>query len=225
MVVVLPRERVAVTAAPGAGSTSLRAWALARPHAVAVPARDVRRKDGTTVVDAKHATVGDLARHGLWGPEHVATVDRVVTTTRDPFEHWHAEWFRSRTRWSRELDDPSSWVVRVPGVADRVRRAVALGFDAWLAAELGPAASAGRTMHLNAGHVGEADVVLRLERLAEDVRRHLGIADGPGHHNATAQRGPAREAYTARGRALVEAVHAPDLARFGYCFAAPTRAS
>lgn len=203
MVVVLAREGVVVTAAPGTGSTALLAWARGRPGARSVPSRPVAG------LDAKHATVAGVRAAGLAVPDSLP----IVTATRDPFAWWAAEWTRSRTRWSRELDDPDSWVVRTPGMAERVRQATTSSFGTWLAGQLGGRYAAGETGHLNAGHIAEADVVLRRERLERDLRALVADARIP-RTNVTGRDG--RPTWDADSVALVAAVHRPDLVRFGY---------
>lgn len=222
MPVDCPPLGVCVTAAPGTGSTSLLAWAEALPGARHLLADDVLRPDGTVEVDAKHATVTQVVAAGLvgWTPQ-----DRViVASTRNPFDHWHAEWFRTRTRWAQDAADPTSWVHRVEGMADRIRAACRLIFPAWLEEEVGARADASERWHLNPGHIAEADVVLRMEHLAADVAVLLARVGAHGqappvpHQNRTEGRDPYQTAYTDRARAIVAQVNGPDLARFGYEF-------
>jgi hypothetical protein len=214
MPVDCPELGVVVTAAPGTGSTSLLAWALALPGARPLLDADVRRPDGSVAVDAKHATVDQLVAAGRWDPQP----RRIITSTRNPFDHWHAEWFRTRTRWARDAADPGSWVHRVEGMSTRIELAGRLGFADWVEAEIGARADAGERWHLNRGHVAEADVVLRMEHLDADLAA-AGLHDvGPAipHENRTDGRGDPRADYTPRARQIVAAVHAPDLDRFGY---------
>lgn len=217
MVLLLPRERLVVTAAPGTGSTSLLGYLAARHGCRAVPETDVV-VDGCVVVDAKHAPLADVVAAGLLDRRDLVGV-RVVTSTRNPYDFWAAEWHRTRTRWRDLLATPDSWVHRQTGMQARIDQAVALEFDDWLELALGDHHRAGRTMHLNAGHVAEADVVVRMEHLDDDLaplldRRRTAVP----HVNATPGRLPYRELYGSAARDLVTAVHAPDLERFGYRF-------
>jgi hypothetical protein len=208
-----------VTAAPGTGSTSLLAHFHSYPSVRSVPEQD-RVCDGVVVVDAKHATVKQLAAAGILSPTEVAG-KRIVTTTRNPFDFWVAEWHRTRTRWLAELRRPESWVYRQEGMIGRIVDAVELDFDRWLEVALGAAARAGRTMHLNAGHVAEADVVVRMERMDDEVAALTGtspVGRAVPHVNVTIRDRPYWQWYSAASRALVEQVHAPDLVRFGYRF-------
>ena len=221
MPLLLPSLSTVVTAAPGTGSTSLLE-ACARDDDV------VDLLEGVDCVavglDAKHATLAGIARSGACR-EVRATLGsppaHVVTTTRDPFDFYVAEWHRTRTRWALELDDPSSWVHRVEGMHERIDRALGSDFDPWLRDELAGGPDDG-SRRLNPGHVDEATIVLRIEHVDDDLRRlHPRLAERIGpipHVNRTERDGSSRERYTPWGRAAVERAHAADLARFGYRF-------
>ena len=215
MPVVVDALDLIVTAAPGTGSTSLRAWALSLPGARSVPERGSTTGSGTDDLDPKHATVADLRRAGIDPGPHLT-----VTSTRNPFDYHHAEWFRLRHRFAEELDDPSSWVHRVPGMVRRTQAARRLSFDDWLHQELQADQRAGVTRHLNPGHVAEADRVVRMEHLEDDLRRAglLGATGVVEHRNASTGRPDYRSDYSPSGRSLVADVHRPDLERFGYAF-------
>ena len=197
-----------VTAAPGTASTALREALLARRDVTEVPdSADVR----TAGVDVKHGTVRQLVEAGLLPADHGL---RVVTTTRNPFDFYVAEHERTRTRWVHELRDPTSWVHATPGAVDRIVDAVTLDFDAWLARVIDTPAP----RRINAGHVSEADVVLRMEHLESDLRDLLGLEVSVPATNVTDRDRAWWRSYDARSRRLVETTHAEDLARFGYVF-------
>lgn len=154
-----------VTAAPGTASTALREAFLARPGVNEIPSGGAVRAGG---VDVKHATAAELVRAGFLPAGHGL---RIVTTTRNPFDFYVAEYERTRRRWVHELRDPDSWVHATPGAVGRIVDAVTLEFTDWLAlvlAEPGP-------RRINRGHVDEADVVLRMEHLEADLRELLGL--------------------------------------------------
>lgn len=202
-----------LTAAPGTGSTALRDAFLTRPSVREVPAGEaearVAREAG---VDAKHGTVTGLVGCGLLPADHGL---RVVSTTRNPFDFYVAEHERTRTRWVLELRDPGSWVHTTPGVLDGIVAAVTLDFPDWLVRAVGDPAGMRR---INRGHVEEADVVLRMEHLEDDVRRLLGLDLAVPATNVTERERAYWRAYTVEGRRLVERTHAADLDRFGYVF-------
>lgn len=197
-----------VTAAPGTASTALREALLARPTVTEVPAGSAVRAAG---IDVKHATAGELVRAGFLAPDHGL---RIVTTTRNPFDFYVAEYERTRRRWVHELRDPDSWVHSTPGAVDRIVDAVTLEFNEWLARVIaGPG-----PRRINRGHVEEADVVLRMEHLESDLRELLGLEVTVAATNVTDRERAYWRAYDVTRRELVEAAHADDLVRFAYSF-------
>lgn len=210
----LPDRCVVVTAAPGTGSTSLIEAVDRLDGAQVIPQGDVV-VDAVTVVDQKHATIAELVAAGLFEPPPGT---RIVTTVRNPFDFWPSEWERTRHRWVRELRDRESWVYRQQGMVERIVDAVELDFPTWVVRALDDDLRAGRSHHLNDGHVREADVVLRMEHLAQDLTGVLGIDLVVGHVNRTDDRRPYWQYYDRPARDAVEAVHGPTLERFGYRF-------
>ena len=200
--------RLLVTAAPGTASTALREALLERPTVTEVPAGNAIRAAG---IDVKHATAGELVQAGFLAPDHGL---RIVTTTRNPFDFYVAEYERNRRRWVHELRHPDSWVHATPGAVGRIVDAVTLEFNEWLArvvAEPGP-------RRINRGHVDEADVVLRMEHLESDLRDLLGLEVAVAATNVTDRERAYWRAYDVAGRELVEIAHADDLAQFAYAF-------
>ena len=197
------------TAAPGTGSTALIAALRAHRDVVAVPPADAVRVAG---VDAKHGTATQLVAAGLLDADHGL---RVVTTTRNPFDFYVAEYERNRTRWVQDLRDPASWVHHTPGALDSVVDAITLDFATWVTRAVGEPAQPRR---LNAGHVLEADVVLRMEHLEQDLRDLLDLDLQVPPTNVTDRDRAYWRAYDVRTRALVGAAHAEDLERFAYRF-------
>ena len=172
---------------------------------------------GSLIVDAKHATIAQLIEANIVAADEVAW-SRIVTTTRNPFDFWSAEWHRTRTRWLAQLRDPASWVHTQVGMIDRIVDAVEQDFDTWLLHAIGHLDDTGRTMHLNGGHVTEADVVLRMEHMNHDLGQLLGVEVDVPRVNVTRDDRPYWQLYSAASRRIVERVHAPDLQRFGYRF-------
>ena len=201
---------IIVTAAPGTGSTSLIEAFRAGRGAVAVPEVGAAPPG----VDAKHGTVSALVAAGLLPPDHGW---RIVTTTRNPFDFYVAEWQRTRTRWVQELADRRSWVHTQPGAIERIIDAVTLDFEPWLhkALDVAPG-GVPAARRINRSHVEEADVVLRMELLEADLRALLGIDLAVPQTNVTERDRAYWRLYSSTARRLVEQAHAADLERFDY---------
>jgi hypothetical protein len=198
-----------VTAAPGTGSTALLAALVDQRGVEQVPDAERARAAG---VDAKHGTVRQLVAAGLLDDDPDL---RVVTTTRNPFDFYVAEYERTRTRWVQELRKPNSWLHHTPGAMDQLVDAVTLEFDDWLRMAVG---DADRPQRINPGHVAEAHVVLRMETLEDDLRDLVGLDLAVPATNVTERDRAYWRHYSVAGRALVERAHAEDLERFGYRF-------
>lgn len=204
---------IIVTAAPGTGSTSLIASLIAGRDVTPVPPQGAADAGG---VDAKHGTVSQLVAAGLLPATHGL---RIVTTTRNPFDHYVAEWQRTRTRWVAELRDRRSWVHTQPGAIDRIVDAVTLDFEPWLrkALDVADGARPG-ARRINPNHVAEADVVLRMESLGADLSDLVGLDLDLVRVNVTERDRAYWRHYSWAARALVEEAHAADLACFRYAF-------
>ncbi|WP_420452879.1 hypothetical protein [Ilumatobacter sp.] len=207
-----------VTAAPGTGSTSLVSACSGAPGACDLLDGVELGDDG---IDRKHATMAQVSA--------VAAVaarprpDVVVTTTRNPFDFYVAEWHRTRTRWAAEVGDEGSWVNTLAGMRERIAIAVELDFDSWLRHELADDLSRpGARRRLNRGHVTEATVVVRMERMDDDLRRlhpELSQRIGPVPHvNRTQRDRPYWRHYSPWGHDAVARLHAEDIARYDYRF-------
>ncbi|GAA5143687.1 hypothetical protein GCM10023340_09650 [Nocardioides marinquilinus] len=207
---VLDRDAdIVVTAAPGTGSTALLAALVEQRHVVQVPDPERARAAG---VDAKHGTVTQLVAAGLLDDDPDL---RVVTTTRNPFDFYVAEYERTRTRWVHELREPDSWLHHTPGALDQLVDAVTLDFDQWLTVAVG---DPDRPRRINPGHVTEAHVVLRMEAMEDDLRDLVGLDLAVAPTNVTDRDRAYWRRYSVAGRRLVERAHAEDLERFGYRF-------
>ena len=114
-----------------------------------------------------------------------------------------------------ELRCPDSWVHDVPGAVDRIVDAVTLDFDEWLARAIGDPV---RPRRINRGHVAEADIVLRMERLEADVDELLGLELAVPPTNVTDRERAYWRSYSVASRRMVATAHAEDLERFGYTF-------
>lgn len=205
---------IVVTAAPGTGSTALIDAFTSRREVTQVPSLEGgHRVEG---VDAKHGTVAELVAAGLLPAGHGL---RIVTTTRNPFDFYVAEWERTRTRWVLELRDPDSWVHSQPGAVDRIVDAVTLEFEPWLRKALDVVADPpdGRR-RLNPSHVEEADVILRMEAMEADLADQVGLALPVPPTNVTERDRAYWRHYSPAARRLVADAHAADLDRFAYAF-------
>lgn len=154
----------------------------------------------------KHSTLRDIV--GLVSDAEIETA-RVFTLVRNPWDrivsyyHWLAV---------QSFDHPA------------VRLAKNLDFSDFLNH---PQTVEGLRANPYASYVTRrdgqehCDLYLRLEHIEEDLPRLESLLDlklGQMPHENRSERGEYREAYSPADRALVEAIAAEDIARFGYSF-------
>ncbi|MEO0835370.1 MAG: hypothetical protein AAFY16_05125, partial [Cyanobacteria bacterium J06642_3] len=100
--------------APGTGSSALYQYFIDNFDVKRVPDSDenIVSEDGSVVIRAKHSTFEELKKNNLLSPEQCKYLK--ITGTRNPYDYFYAEWYRSRTRFSQLLADENSWIYHTP---------------------------------------------------------------------------------------------------------------
>ncbi len=228
---------------PGTGS-SVTANALRKgTGGVWFPEKSVIDIDGNELANWKHASVPELLQLGLLSKRHLRNLFTFVTV-RNPYDFWPSEWLRFQ-RWSKFLGEPDHWINRDLNMQKKVRDALELGFDDFLANELNrpyyryhnrlrralgrsvwglqPWRTMGALRHLHIEYILFADHVLRFESLQEDLDACLdsrGIPRVPlWRGNVTENRDrDFRTYYSDASRQLVYRTFKDDFKTFGYTF-------
>lgn len=205
--------------APRTASTATAKVLVEDGGGVWIPPDDIEI-DGEIVVQRKHTTAQQLVDHGLLSAGQLGRLF-VFTTVRNPYDSLVSLWTKKRTSYQPLLDDPDSWVNRIPGFREDMIFVRDHSFSEWIEWDLGDCPP--RSMY--AEFADHADAVMRFERLSSDfprVTRRIGLRrlrELPVW-NPTEARGSAdhRDYYTPNARRIVTRVYRPDLERFGYRF-------
>jgi hypothetical protein len=223
--------------APHTGCTAVGTLLNERFGAMYLPEQDIPATDGRPAIPRKHTTLPQLREAGLIEqafPDPDARSRLVIASTiRNPFDMNVSAWYR----WYRKLDPEhplhnpefESRAGGDGGVPPSELPAARADFERWLVHRYQPSLSQrlrGRFRRVQAFRWTEgSDVVLRHERLQEDLDALLTRLGVEGHHeiptvNVTRKRDrrPYQEWYTPRSRRIVEGAFADDLAEFGYRF-------
>jgi hypothetical protein len=178
------------------------------------------------VVRAKHVTVAGLLERRLISRTELDSL-LVFSTVRNPWDLQVSRYVKMRTDWSDRPQDPARF--RDP-IATRVRAALDLPFPAWVEEVLVRPSLRRRVAGWVRGrrpdpdaHLRGADVMLRFERLQQDLDRVLervGVEPVPiPWINVTPGRDPDyRTYYDRRSRDLVARAYRERIERFGYRF-------
>lgn len=199
-----------------------------------LPDEDVTADDGTTVLlDAKHAPVKDLRRHGLLS-RHDTQRLFTFSAVRNPFDSMASLYVKQQQTYQPLLDDPGSWIHRRPHYVRAMTYAAEHTFGEWFRHVLRPrnrrqqlyARLRGQyyPRHLYRAHIAGMDLVMRHESLQEDFNRvldrlRLERATIP-RVNVTKERSTGyQDFYDGPTQQLAEHIFAPDMQKFGYTFA------
>ena len=189
-----------------------------------VPEADILDENGKIVVQRKHTTPRQLREHGLVPPEVFEGFFKFVTV-RNPYDSIVSAWAKKVKDYAHLLDRPDSWVNKIPGYADGLRRAAGLTFAEWVQEEYAGHIEAGRKARMNGGFIDEVDHILRYETLAGDFAAITGRLGLPADFelpqvNVTKGRDSAdyRRYYDDAARAVVATVFRDEIARLGYDF-------
>lgn len=206
-----------------------------------LPADDVLDASGKYLVQTKHSTLKQLLDFNI-----ITETERQQLTTftavRNPFDSLVSLYFKMHKGYQNELDDPNSWVYKVPGYAEDLKLIRNMTFDQWMnrfypdlpfhlknrtlsQARSLVKAFLGRRNPVEDSFVEGVDFVMKFETLQQDFERVLrsaGVSNPPviPKVNTTSAREEKdyRALYTPKTRRKVEVYKEGVLREFGYEF-------
>lgn len=191
---------------------------------VFVPEADILDDKGKIVVQRKHTTPRQLREHGLVEPAVLEAFFKFVTV-RNPYDSIVSAWAKKVKDYAHLLDKPDSWVNKLPGYADGLRRAAGLSFSDWVREEYAEHLDKRRKGRMNGNFIEEVDHILRYETLAQDFAAITGRLGLPADFvlpqiNVTKGRETAdyRDYYDDDARAVIATVFGDEIERLGYDF-------
>jgi hypothetical protein len=213
--------------APGTGSSSLYQYFIDNFQVERLPDSDenIMSEDGKIVVKSKHSTFKELKEHNLLNSDRLEYLR--ITGTRNPYDYFYAEWYRSRTRFSKLLSDESSWIYRTPKGRKRIAEivdSIILDFPDWLEKRLDTKYKSGQTAVLHPQYIHQADAFIRMENMNEDIHNilleHCQLdkkIDVP-KKNVTNRDRCYWQHYNLSARNIVSTIFKPYLNKFDYSF-------
>jgi|GEM_PF-2637799 len=227
MALVCDELRFIYFLAPGTGSSSLYQYFLDNFDIKRIPDSDnnITLEDGKKVVKSKHSTFAELRDNNLLNSEQLQYLK--ITGTRNPYDYFYAEWYRSRTRFSKLLADESSWIYHTPNGKQRIAEivdAIILDFPEWLEKRLKTRYNSKQKTMLHPQYVHHADAFIRMENMNEDIHNilleHCGVDRkiDVGKKNVTSRDRCYWQHYSLPARKMVQAVFRPYINKFDYSF-------
>ena len=213
--------------APGTGSSSLYQYFLDNFEVKRIPDSEdnIVLEDSKKVIQSKHSTFQELKEHNFLTEEQCNYLK--ITGTRNPFDYFYAEWYRSRTRFSRNLGDESSWIYHTPNGKKRIQEivdSIILDFPDWLEKRLKQKYDKKQRAMLHPKYVNHADAFIKMENMNQDIHdillEHCGIDKEINVYkkNVTKRDRCYWQHYSWPARQMVQSVFRPYLNKFDYSF-------
>ena len=213
--------------APGTGSSAIYKYFMDNFNVKRIPDSDknIASEDGKTIIQSKHSTFQELKEHNLLDSEQLSYLK--ITGTRNPYDYFYAEWYRSRTRFSRNLADESSWIYNTPKGKQRIGEIIdslLLEFPDWLEKRLQAKYDSKQKAMLHPQYVNHADAFIRMENMNQDIHdillKHCGIDKkvDVNKTNVTPRDRCYWQHYSWSARNIVQTVFRPYINKFNYSF-------
>ena len=209
--------------APATGCTALGEALIQNLGGEWLPRENIHDERGFIEVDSKHATLDELIEHGCLDRDEAARLT-VFTTVRNPYDAMVSYYFKKRA-YRDLIDDPESFVHRIPGWIDEIAACQAMSFSRWVNRKhLRQAIKYARKRRkgsLFRQFTKDADVVLRHETLQADfdnLLRSVGIARSITIPTigVTKEKLGYQRYYTPLSRFTVKHLFGADFADYGY---------
>jgi hypothetical protein len=241
MAIICREHRLLFLMAPRTGCTAVGSVLIEKLGGEWLPAEDILDDKGQFRIQKKHSTLDQLLAFNIITREERAQLTP-FTTVRNPFDSLVSLYFKLHKGYQSELDDPDSWVYKVPGYAEGLKLTRELSFDQWVnraypdlpfyfenrlvnVARRSIKKLVGRESSVEDTFLHGVDLVMKFENLQEDFTRVLkkaGIDNPPviPKINVTGSRSEKdyRSLYTPKTRRKVEVYSEGVLREFGYKF-------
>lgn len=241
MAIICREHRLLFLMAPRTGCTAVGSVLLKELGGEWIPAEDILDGNGQFLVQKKHSTLKQLLEFKLISRQECEELT-TFTAVRNPFDSLVSLYFKMHRGYQDELNDPDSWVYKVPGYADGLKATRELTFDQWLnrgfpdlpfylenravnAVRRSLKSLLGRESPAEDPFLQGVDFVMKFENLQADFTRVLKSAGVPNppvipRINVTGARSEKdyRALYTPKTRRKVEVYKEGVLRKFGYTF-------
>ena len=191
-----------------------------------IPKEDIFNEQGFFKVQSKHSTLSDLLGNDLLAAEEAKSLLK-FTTVRNPFDSLVSLYQKRRSKYQPLIDDPNSWIYKVPNYVEDMEYCQTHSFNAWIMKHYLRSSVKrliGGAPSMYSRFTNGMDMVLRFENIQADFQEFLQAANishslSVPHINSTKERKNGyRQYYNLLSRRIVEFALHDDLKRYGYNF-------
>jgi hypothetical protein len=226
MAIICPDHNLLFIMTPRTACTAVGVALREQLGGVYLPEQDLLDDKGNFRIQRKHSTLKELLDAGVLTR---ADADKllVFTTVRNPFDNLASRYEKLRSKYQPLLDDPDTWVHKIPGYVNDMRYCQTHTFNEWIFKHYVRTAIkrllCGRPS-MYASFTEGVDAVIHFENLQEDIDRlganaHTPFSLSVPVINPTQQRNnDYRQYYNKASRLLIEFSLHRDLKQYGYSF-------
>lgn len=208
---------------PRTGCTAIAALLKTEYKGLDLPSTDLLDDAGNMLVQSKHNTLKQLLEHRLIDQGEADSVYKFASV-RNPFDSLASLYQKQREQYQPLINDPDSWVHRIPGYIQSMRFCRDHSFDEWIEKYYGRRSLLRRKLRPRSmfrHFTRNMDFVIRFENMQADfktVLREAGVdrAMEIPELNRTSNKRHYREYYSPKSRRIVEREFREDLKRYGY---------
>ncbi len=191
-----------------------------------LPEKDILDSDGFIKMQQKHCTLSQLIDNKILSDKDVSGLVK-FTTVRNPFDSIVSLYTKKISKYEPLLDDPDSWVFKLPDYAEDMRYAQNNSFDAWTFKNY-KRSFVKRVLGYKPSMFGMftdgVDEIIRFENLQDDFRKLLDKTniskklEIPSVNMTTERKKDYKQYYSNFSRRFIEFVYKDDLKKYGYKF-------
>ena len=226
MAIISHKHKLLFIMTPRTASTAVAELLQQELNGEYIPEADILNENGSFKVQKKHSTLTDLIDNQLLTEKDSQSLIK-FTTVRNPFDSLVSLYQKRRDNYQPLLDDPQSWIYRVPNYVEDMLYCQTHSFNDWIRKHYLRSSTKrllGGTPSMYRHFTKGMDVVLRFEKIKEDFQKFLQNENIPMDSsipfiNATEGRQSGyRKYYSNFSRRVVEFALKDDLNRYGYDF-------
>jgi len=191
-----------------------------------IPEEDILDSNGIFKVQQKHSTLSQLIENNLISDQEASEFLK-FTTVRNPFDSIVSLYTKKKSKYKPLLDDPDSWVFKLPDYAEDMKYAQNHSFDAWIFKNY-KRSFVKRLLGIKPSMFGMftegMDEIIRFENLQDDFRNLLEKAkiskklEIPSVNRTTERKKDYKQYYSIISKRFIEFIYKQDLKNYGYKF-------
>ena len=131
MAIICRKQKLLFIMTPRTACTALADVLVRELGGEYLPTEPILDEKGFFKVQSKHCTLSDLHQSGIITKEETDSYTK-FTTVRNPFDSIVSRYEKLRSKYQPFIDDPESWVHKVPGFVDNMHYCESHSFNNWV---------------------------------------------------------------------------------------------